>query len=149
MQTQKQNLKIDADTPEIILLVSGSLLKGSVRNKVLLEYKSKYLGKVLTGPNFSMYDLGYTCVLSKGNTIIHCEAYSITQDAVLQKILKNTCGNEIKTVEIQDLGICYILWNPNFTGTQEQLVPSGDYRKKKLIRKSHKLDTKCKLEAEY
>jgi len=129
-------------------LVSGSLLKGSVKNKILLEYKSEYLGNILTEPIFTMYNLGYTCILGKGSSAIHCEVYKITQNAVLQNLLKYICGGQAKLIETE-FGNAFIFWQPDFVGAKEQLIESGDYRKRKFIRKSHKLDTKCKLEAEY
>ena len=129
-------LEINETTPAIIILVAGSLLSGSQKNRVYLEYKSRYLGVVETPTEYSMYDLGNTCAIAPGKNSIIAEAYEITQDRVLQNILKYCCGTDLKLIKTK-FGNAYLPYFPDYMGDKHNLIISGNWRNRKLIRKNY------------
>jgi gamma-glutamylcyclotransferase (GGCT)/AIG2-like uncharacterized protein YtfP len=129
-------LEINETTPAIIILVAGSLLHGSVKHKVPLEYKSKYLGTIRTTPEFSMYNDNGVCMIAPGAEKILVEAHQITQDRVLQNVLKYLCGTEMKKIKTI-FGEAYIPYTPDYKGSKETLVKTGDWKARPHIRKNY------------
>lgn len=108
----------------INVCVYGSLKKGFHNHPFLKN--AKFLGKFITEPIYTMYNLGgYPTVTEGGTTAIHCEVYEVTTEEEIRRLnflegftgIKNHPKNmyERQTIETSygDAEMYYFTKNPN------------------------------------
>jgi len=132
---------ITEKNPYVLLCAYGSLRLNQTNWRRFLENKSKYLGTIITEPNYEMYNLGLFPIICPGKTSIVCDVIKISSQRILESILKlESCSNENELNYIDtEFGRAIIFVQKDYKPTQNNLIKSGNWNIKPLIRKNYEI----------
>jgi len=140
-----KRVEINAETPEVLICVYGTLRKGEGNHR-LLEGKAERLGTFKSDPNFTMWGrrAGYP-VLSKGDSSIVFEVYKIKDAKVLENLHNlESCtgipGDEDNWYDIMPMKVptgpegawqdAWIYIQHDFKSDILHVIPSGNWKNK-------------------
>lgn len=134
-------IKIDGDTPSILLCTYGTIRKRGSLYSRFLENKSLYQGEITTYPEYQMWNNGFYPIVSNGSNSIVCDVFKISQQKVFEDILilegcSGILDNPDDMYQLHlintEFGQAYMFLQPDYKGLEKDKIKTGDWLKRPL-----------------